>query len=131
MLHALEDLVTHCGAAMTPYVPAMLSLTTALLETVVKPVSSSHEDALMGDDGMDDKDGVSCEHSDEDDGKDQPEGAPSAPIEGRKALTSGSVRLLALLLQQYPAAHDLSPLWTRLMPCAEALLPRVIHEVSY
>lgn len=121
MLHALQDLVTHCGVTMTPYVPAMLALTTVLLESVVLPgdvrggADNGHDDVL--------DDGASV-HS-----EDEPTEPLGAPTEGRKALTSGSLRLLALLLRNYPATHDLQALWPRLMPCTHVLLPRVVNEV--
>lgn len=128
MLHALQDLVMHCGAVMTPYVPTMLALTTVLLETAVKLVPGKNAVVTA--------DKVQIEHTDamtdEDEAQEHSpcDGAGvAASIEGRKALTSGSLRLLALLLRNYAGAHDLLPLWLRLMPCTEVLLPRVIHEV--
>lgn len=148
MLHALQDLVTHCGATVTPYVPAMLALTVALLDTVVQPGAGNHEGGdAMDVDHVDRVDRDIAEEEEEEDneemdvhnedgdshlqGVDRKKGGTSSPMEGRKALTSGSLRLMALLLRSYPAAHDLLPLWPRLMPCTAALLPRVLHEVCF
>ncbi len=159
MLHTMEDLVEHCGHCMIPYLPVMMALTVVLLETVVVvgggggrsggeqvAVVQHEEEEEEEDAGHEDEE----EEDDDDENNEEHKGeeesqpthppvnppTPTSPLfsqeePGRKALTSGSLRLLAVLLRHAPSAHDYNALWGRLMPCALQLAPRLANEVWF
>ena len=104
-LNTLEDLLKHLGHQLHPYLPALLALALCLLEGGVAPL-------LEGGDGGD--------------------GAPveREAAEGGREVRARCLRLLAGVLERFPAAADYNFLWPRLTAAAEPLLLRLAAEAA-
>ncbi|EFN57812.1 hypothetical protein CHLNCDRAFT_51116 [Chlorella variabilis] len=100
-LNTLEDLLKHLGHRMQVFLPELLALAVCLLEGGVQPLLV---EAGAGDEA----------------------GAEAA--EGAREVRGRSLRLVAAVLDRFPASCDYAFLWPRLLAAAQPLLPRLAAE---
>ncbi len=90
-----------------PCLPELLALATVLLEGGVAPLQAAEGPTP---------------------GEETGGGALPDPAEGAKEVRAHSLRLVAAILERFPAACDYGFLWPRLLTAAQPLLPRLAAE---
>lgn len=89
------------------YLPELLALATVLLEGGVAPLQAAEGPTP---------------------GEETGGGALPDPAEGAKEVRAHSLRLVAAILERFPAACDYGFLWPRLLAAVQPLLPRLAAE---
>ncbi|KAL4434124.1 hypothetical protein ABPG75_000565 [Micractinium tetrahymenae] len=115
-LNTLEDLLKHLGHRVQMYLPELLALATVLLEGGVAPLQAAVAAAAAA--------AAAEPAADEGAGA----GVPPEQAEGAKEVRAHSLRLVAAVLERFPAACDYGFLWPRLLAAVQPLLPRLAAE---
>ncbi|GFR52619.1 hypothetical protein Agub_g15135, partial [Astrephomene gubernaculifera] len=140
-LNAFEDLLSHLGHAVEPFLPTLLAITLRLLVTATAAVGAapagSEAAAGAAEEEKEKEPAADKDEDEDDDEEDDEEGAAAASpaaaaVERHREVRTASLRLLAQVWLRFPAAPsaDYNRVWRVFLPAVQPLIPRLQLEAA-